>query len=223
MPRTLGQAIGFLLGLLLAIWLSPFGVNAENRAPAAELEADLHGRVLAIRSQEHLIPLIRRADLDRIARSHAAEIRDLYAKHERLGHRQYRCNKGRAKQMAEHQQESADEDKLCRDLAPAIANIDADSVAELAAFSKELRGIVELRKGNNRKLKQRRARLQQLNGQNQNDCRFATSLAYGAPLPSSTWRCRRTSRRGRAPRTGNRPPVKPAWRPGASTKGICLG
>lgn len=74
MPRTLGQAIGFLLGLWLAIWLSPFGVNAENRAPAAELEADLHGRVLAIRSQEHLIPLIRRADLDRIARSHAADM-----------------------------------------------------------------------------------------------------------------------------------------------------
>ena len=74
MPRTLGQAIGFLLGLWFAIWLSPFGANADSLTSASALEADLHARVLAIRDREHLIPLIRRADLDEVARAHAADM-----------------------------------------------------------------------------------------------------------------------------------------------------
>lgn len=76
MPRTIGQAIGFLLGFAIALWLSPFASSAKNNAPApyAVLEAELHAQVLAIRSENRLIPLVRRTDLDAVARSHAADM-----------------------------------------------------------------------------------------------------------------------------------------------------
>ena len=80
MPRTVGQAIGFLLGFALALWLSPFVVRADtpNRSatPAlyAVLEAELHAQVLAVRGKHHLIPLLRRADLDSVARDHAVDM-----------------------------------------------------------------------------------------------------------------------------------------------------
>ena len=78
MPRTLGQAIGFLLGFAIALWLSPFagtaGEAAANTAPYAVLEAELHAQVLAFRGKVHMIPLHRRADLDAVARDHAADM-----------------------------------------------------------------------------------------------------------------------------------------------------
>jgi len=76
MPRTLGQAIAFLLGFAIALWLSPFGSRASERSvPAfASLEAELHAQVLAVRAERRLIPMNRRADLDAVARAHAADM-----------------------------------------------------------------------------------------------------------------------------------------------------
>jgi uncharacterized protein YkwD len=78
MPRTPVQAFAFLLGLWIALSLSPFSARGEERAPFAELEATLHRDVNAIRAQQHLIPLERRADLDAVARAHSA---DMAARH----------------------------------------------------------------------------------------------------------------------------------------------
>ncbi len=79
MPNTIGQAIGFLLGFAIALWLSPFagsaiGAEVDAPAPYAVLEAELHAQVLAVRGKNRLIPLIRRADLDSVARDHAADM-----------------------------------------------------------------------------------------------------------------------------------------------------
>ena len=79
MPRTLGQALGFLLGFTIALWLSPFTGNqirAEEQgvAPFAQLEADMHAQVRAVRSQRHLLPMQRRPDLDAVARAHAFDM-----------------------------------------------------------------------------------------------------------------------------------------------------
>ena len=78
MPRTLGQAIGFLLGFTLALWLSPFAGKAaaveSSPAPYGVLEAELHAQVLAVRGKNRLIPLLRRADLDAVARAHATDM-----------------------------------------------------------------------------------------------------------------------------------------------------
>jgi uncharacterized protein YkwD len=91
-PRTPVQAIAFLLGLWFALWLSPFGARgaslaqraegerrpAVTGAPFAELEAELHRGVNAVRSEQHLIPLERRADLDAVALAHS---QDMVARH----------------------------------------------------------------------------------------------------------------------------------------------
>jgi len=78
-PRTLGQAFAFLFGLWLALWLSPFGANGEERRSAyADLEASLHRGVNDARQQRNLIPLERRADLDAVALAHS---RDMVARH----------------------------------------------------------------------------------------------------------------------------------------------
>jgi uncharacterized protein YkwD len=78
-PRTPLQALAFLFGLWLALWLSPFGARGETAAPAfAEMEAALHGSVNAVRAEKHLIPLERRADLDAVARAHS---QDMVARH----------------------------------------------------------------------------------------------------------------------------------------------
>ncbi len=88
MPRTLLQALAFLLGLWIALLLSPLGAKAtpaqrDDRAPWAELEEGFHGDVNALRASRHLLPLERRADLDRVARLHSADMaRRAYLSHE---------------------------------------------------------------------------------------------------------------------------------------------
>jgi len=78
MPRTIVQAVAFLIGFAIAIWLSPFSGSAAetstDRAPYAVLEAELHAEVLAVRGKNHMIPLLRRTDLDAVARNHAADM-----------------------------------------------------------------------------------------------------------------------------------------------------
>jgi uncharacterized protein YkwD len=74
-PRTPLQALAFLFGLWLALWLSPFGAMAESGSDAfALLEATLHRGVNAVRAEQHLIPLERRAELDAVARAHSVDM-----------------------------------------------------------------------------------------------------------------------------------------------------
>ena len=47
MPRTYGQAIGFLLGFALVLWLSPFGADAMGDSDLERLEAGLLDQVNA--------------------------------------------------------------------------------------------------------------------------------------------------------------------------------
>ncbi len=77
MPRTPAQGIGFLLGFWLAFALSPLMVKtAAGAEPAnvASLEAELLAQVNQVRSEHHLIPLVRRSDLDRVARAHSSDM-----------------------------------------------------------------------------------------------------------------------------------------------------
>ena len=76
MPRTPVQAIGFLLGFGLALWLWPGTVKIAraDEAPFGTLEATLWQEVNAARARHHLIPLERRPDLDRIARAHSEDM-----------------------------------------------------------------------------------------------------------------------------------------------------
>jgi uncharacterized protein YkwD len=80
-PRTLGQAVGFLLGFWIAICLSPLEVaiaRAEPAEPPAAccdaLEAELHRAVLEIRAARELVALARRPELDAVARAHSADM-----------------------------------------------------------------------------------------------------------------------------------------------------
>ena len=87
MPRTLGQAFGFLFGLWIALQLSPLCVRVASadasRPTHPELEAALHQAVNATRQVHHLIPLRRSAELDRVARAHAADMaRSGYLSHQ---------------------------------------------------------------------------------------------------------------------------------------------
>jgi uncharacterized protein YkwD len=85
-PRTLGQALGFLLGFWLALFLSPLSVEtarAGDPVAFAPLEDALHRRVNALRADRHLIPLRRLPELDRVARAHSADMaRRRYLSHE---------------------------------------------------------------------------------------------------------------------------------------------
>ena len=77
MPRTPAQAIGFLLGFWLAFALSPLMVKSAGGAEpanAAALEAELLEQVNRVRHENHLIPLVRRSDLDRVAQSHSTDM-----------------------------------------------------------------------------------------------------------------------------------------------------
>jgi len=75
MPRNLIQALAFLLGFWIALLLSPFTTwAAEPDAPFAGLEAELHRAVNAERAGRHLIQLVRRPDLDAVARTHSADM-----------------------------------------------------------------------------------------------------------------------------------------------------
>lgn len=83
MPRTLGQALGFLLGFWLALYLSPFRAGADPAVPFAELESELASDVNAARDRDHRIPLRRLPELDRVARAHSADMaRRGYLSHE---------------------------------------------------------------------------------------------------------------------------------------------
>jgi uncharacterized protein YkwD len=76
-PRTPGQALAFLLGLWLALWLSPLYARGAERTegPAfPDLEASLHRGVNDARAARHLIPLERRADLDAVALAHSRDM-----------------------------------------------------------------------------------------------------------------------------------------------------
>ncbi len=77
MPRTLGQGACFVLGFWIALALGgPLASRgvAEGEAGLRQLEAGLHEGVNAFRSEQHLIPLRRRDDLDAVARAHSADM-----------------------------------------------------------------------------------------------------------------------------------------------------
>jgi len=77
MPRTPAQAIGLLLGLWLAFALSPLVIKtaaATDPSDATSLEADLLNRVNQVRREHHLVPLVRRSDLDRVALAHSTDM-----------------------------------------------------------------------------------------------------------------------------------------------------
>jgi uncharacterized protein YkwD len=83
-PRDLIQAIAFLLGFWIALLLSPFTTWASGgEEPAfAGLEAEFHSAVNAERASRHLIELVRRPDLDAVARAHSADMaRRAYLSH----------------------------------------------------------------------------------------------------------------------------------------------
>jgi uncharacterized protein YkwD len=77
-PRTVVQALAFLLGLWIALSLSPLTVRAAPAEPGppalTELEAELHEAVNATRAEHHLIPLKRHPALDAVARAHASDM-----------------------------------------------------------------------------------------------------------------------------------------------------
>jgi uncharacterized protein YkwD len=69
--------VAFLLGLWLAFALSPLIVRtAAGAEPSdlASLEADLLARVNRVRGDHHLVPLVRRSDLDRVALAHSNDM-----------------------------------------------------------------------------------------------------------------------------------------------------
>jgi len=93
MPRDLPQAIGFLIGVWLAIvLLTPIGARGDTGATIAErsdpanaglagdvsglagLEAELAGTVNAWRQGRNLVPLERLPALDAVARAHSADM-----------------------------------------------------------------------------------------------------------------------------------------------------
>ena len=77
MPRTRSQAIAFLLGFWLALALSPLNVKTAAGAEPSDLtslEADLLAQVNRVRSDHHLVALVRRSDLDRVALAHSIDM-----------------------------------------------------------------------------------------------------------------------------------------------------
>jgi len=76
MPRNLIQALAFLLGFWIALLLSPFTTWAADRdeAPFAALETALHEAVNAERAARHLTLLVRRPELDAVARAHSSDM-----------------------------------------------------------------------------------------------------------------------------------------------------
>ena len=77
MPRTLLQALAFLLGLWLVLLLwPPFGHAASNepQAPYAALEASFHEQINGFRASQHLIVLRRLPEIDRVARAHSEDM-----------------------------------------------------------------------------------------------------------------------------------------------------
>lgn len=73
MPRNLSQAIAFLIGFWMAIWLlQPLGARADERLPT--LERELHSAVNSVRAERHLVSLTRHASLDEVARAHSQDM-----------------------------------------------------------------------------------------------------------------------------------------------------
>jgi len=76
-PRTPTQAIGYFLGFWLALALSPLIVNTASGAEPSNLtslEENLLAQVNRVRSDHHLVPLVRRTDLDRVAIAHSLDM-----------------------------------------------------------------------------------------------------------------------------------------------------
>lgn len=80
MPNTIPRALLFLAGFAAALWLlgplvhPPMARGQDLSDPHAQLSARLHTDVNAFRAQHHLIPLARRADLDRAALAHSRDM-----------------------------------------------------------------------------------------------------------------------------------------------------
>ena len=83
MPRNPTQAIGFLLGFWLALLLSPLWVTAAAGEESGSLAERLHTEVNRARAHHHLIPLVRRSDLDGVAHAHSEDMarRDYFSHH----------------------------------------------------------------------------------------------------------------------------------------------
>jgi uncharacterized protein YkwD len=77
-PRDFAQAVGFLLGLAIAFWLSPLRIEAsgpEMPDPAlAPLESELLRQVNEARAERHLLALQRTPELDAVARAHSRDM-----------------------------------------------------------------------------------------------------------------------------------------------------
>jgi uncharacterized protein YkwD len=74
-PRTPLQALCFLLGLAIALWLSPFGSHAEpDRSALALIERRIYERVETLRAERALRPEERSEALDRVARAHSLDM-----------------------------------------------------------------------------------------------------------------------------------------------------
>jgi uncharacterized protein YkwD len=74
MPRTLGQAVGFLLGVWLVIALSPLWVETAAADDSPRFAARLHAEVNRVRADQHLVTLVRRHDLDAVALAHSEDM-----------------------------------------------------------------------------------------------------------------------------------------------------
>ena len=78
MPRTPIQGVAFLLGFVIALWLSPFVIGVAHgdagESRWGDAEASLYAAVNAERERMHLIPLLRDPDLDAVAHAHSADM-----------------------------------------------------------------------------------------------------------------------------------------------------
>jgi uncharacterized protein YkwD len=75
-PRSLPDALGFVLGVWIALaLLLPFAARGAEPDPGlATLEDALAAGVNRVRADHHRIALERRPDLDRVARAHSADM-----------------------------------------------------------------------------------------------------------------------------------------------------
>jgi uncharacterized protein YkwD len=74
MPRTIGQAIGFLLGVWIAIALSPLWVEVAAGDDSPRFAERLHAEVNRVRAEQHLVTLTRQSDLDAVALAHSQDM-----------------------------------------------------------------------------------------------------------------------------------------------------
>lgn len=75
MPRTFAQGIGFLIGFIAAVLMSPLAVSIEHAEDSdAEVETALYHAVNAERERHHLIALTRVPELDAVARAHSEDM-----------------------------------------------------------------------------------------------------------------------------------------------------